>query len=302
MKPATLHIVIVLAMMLMAPFAFSQESFSAKASVDKNNILIGEPIQVSLEVHVPAGSNINWFQMDSIPHFEILDRGNIDSLMSGDQKILRQKLVITSFDSGSLFIPQLMVESGDRKLATDSIAVEVGYSAFDPKKDYHDIKDIINIENPYVKYLIWIISGISIGSLVALMYFLRKPVKLTQAKIEINSKLSPFDEAMQALEALKKENLLEQGQVKSYYTKLNDILRLFVQRKLQMSSLEKTNEELIIQLRYLNISQNQFSQLSSALRMSDFVKFAKYLPDRISNEQNFEIIESSVNLLNEIEQ
>ena len=87
-----------------------------------------------------------------------------------------------------------------------------------------------------------------------------------------------------------------------YYTKLNDILRLFVLRKLQMSSLEKTNEELIIQLRYLNISQNLFSRLSSALRMSDFVKFAKYLPDRISNEQNFDIIESSVNLLNEMEQ
>src|SRR5580765_928113 len=171
MKAATLHIFSVLVIMLMAPCAFSQDGFSAKASVDKNSILIGEPIQFSLEVHAPAGSNINWFQMDSIPHFDIIDRGSIDSFISGDQKILRQKLVITSFDSGSLFIPQFMLESGERKLTTDSIAVEVGYSVFDPKKDYHDIKDIINIENPYVKYLIWLISGITLVSLVALMYF-----------------------------------------------------------------------------------------------------------------------------------
>lgn len=302
MKPPTLHILFVLAMMMVVPCAFAQDGFTTKASVDRNSILIGEPIQFSLEVHAPVGSGINWFPLDSIAHFEIIDKGTLDSVVSGDEKIFHQKLVITSFDSGSRYIPQLILEAGNRKLATDSIAVEVGYSAFDPKKDYHDIKDIINIENPYVKYLIWIISGISLVSLAALIYFLGRPVTITPAKAEILSILSPYDEAMKSLEELKKEKLPEQGQVKLYYTKLNDILRLFVLRKLQMSSLEKTNEELIIQLRYLNISQNQFSQLSSALRMSDFVKFAKYLPDRISNEQNFDIIESSVNLLNEMEQ
>jgi hypothetical protein len=57
-----------------------------------------------------------------------------------------------------------------------------------------------------------------------------------------------------------------------------------------------------MQLRQVNISPHQFSQLASALRMSDFVKFAKYLPDQFSNEQNFEIIESSVNILNEFEE
>ena len=66
--------------------------------------------------------------------------------------------------------------------------------------------------------------------------------------------------------------------------------------------MEKTNEELIMQLRQVNISPHQFGQLSSALRMSDFVKFAKYLPDQFSNDQNFDIIESSVNILNEFEE
>ncbi|MFI5154538.1 MAG: hypothetical protein ACHQEM_00040 [Chitinophagales bacterium] len=301
MKPPTLHILFILAMMMVAPGASAQEGITTKASVDRNSILIGEPIQFSLEVHAPLGTEFNWFRLDSIPHFEIIDKGNLDSVVSGEQKIFHQKLVITSFDSGSLHIPQLMLEAGGRKQATDSIAVEVGYSSFDPKKDYHDIKDIINIENPYVKYLIWIISGMSLFSIAASVYFLRKSVPITQAKAEILSKLSPYDEAMKSLEVLKMENLPEQGQVKLYYTRLNDILRLFVLRKLQMSSLEKTNEEIIIQLRQLNISQNKFYQLSSALRMSDFVKFAKYLPDRISNEQNFDIIESSVNLLNKIE-
>ena len=106
---------------------------------------------------------------------------------------------------------------------------------------------------------------------------------------------------MKSMEELKKQKLPESGQTKLFYTKLNDILRLFVLRKLQIASLEKTNEELILQLRELNISREHFSHLAESLRMSDFVKFAKYLPAQNDNEQNFAIIESSIHILNKIE-
>ena len=71
-------------------------------------------------------------------------------------------------------------------------------------------------------------------------------------------------------------------------------------RRLQIASMAKTNEELIIQLKELNISRDQFSQMAQALRISDFVKFAKYLPGENDNEVNFNVIKSSVELLNEI--
>jgi hypothetical protein len=63
----------------------------------------------------------------------------------------------------------------------------------------------------------------------------------------------------------------------------------------------KTNEELILQLKQSDISKDQFSQLAQALRMSDFVKFAKYTPGTSDNEISFNIIKSSVDILNEIE-
>jgi len=72
-------------------------------------------------------------------------------------------------------------------------------------------------------------------------------------------------------------------------------------RKLRIASMVKTNEELIMQLKELNISREQFSHLAQALRMSDFVKFAKYVPGENENEQNFDIIKSSVEILNTIE-
>jgi len=40
-------------------------------------------------------------------------------------------------------------------------------------------------------------------------------------------------------------------------------------------------------------------QLKAALRMSDFVKFAKYVPGPFENETNLELIRSSIILINE---
>ena len=302
MKLSGSHIPILLFSLLHGLPGFSQDVLGPKATVDKNRILIGEPIQLNLEARVAAGSAILWFSIDSIPHFEWVDKGSLDSASIGDQMIYHQKLLITSFDSGRVFIPGLMMEIGGKQIYTDSIPVEVSYSPFDPNKDYHDIKDIINVENPFVKYVIWGIAVISLLSIAAVIYFAgRHPDQVIRTKAPVVM-LTPYEEARKALEELKKERLPEQGLVKLYYTRLNDILRIFVLHKLNMSSMEKTNEELIMQLRQINISPHQFSQLTSALRMSDFVKFAKYLPDKFSNEQNFEIIESSVNILNEFEE
>jgi hypothetical protein len=266
--------------------------------------MIGESIQLMIESSVPAGANINWFSLDSISHFEFIEKGNIDSADTTNGKIYRQHLIITSFDSGSRVIPPLELIVNNKKYFTDSIRIEVGFSKFDPQQDYHDIKDIVDIENPSVRYIIWFLIPFTIVSLGLLIYLLlkKKMVNIIIKEPERPfSKLSPYEEAVKSMEELKKQKLPESGQVKLFYTKLNDILRLFVLRKLQIASMEKTNEELILQLRQLDMSGEQFSHLAEALRMSDFVKFAKYLPGQNDNERNFEIIESSIQILNKIE-
>jgi hypothetical protein len=113
--------------------------------------------------------------------------------------------------------------------------------------------------------------------------------------------LSPYDEAMDALNDLKKKDLPESGQVKLYYTLLNDIFKKYILRKLQISSISKTNDELIMQLRNVNLPREKFSQLAESLRMSDFVKFAKYIPGQTDNDNCFNVIRSSIDIINEIE-
>jgi hypothetical protein len=59
-------------------------------------------------------------------------------------------------------------------------------------------------------------------------------------------------------------------------------------------SLQKTTADLILQLRDLHFSKEQFDKLSQALRLSDFVKFAKYVPTKDDDRNCFEEIKNSI--------
>src|SRR5258708_37266238 len=107
---------------------------------------------------------------------------------------------------------------------------------------------------------------------------------------------------MEQLELLEKQRLPENGSLKAYYSRLNDILRLFISRKLGIASLSETNEELIGQLRPLPVAPAQFDELTETLRMSDFVRFAKYQPGTADNQHHLRASRSSDGLLDQIGQ
>ena len=50
---------------------------------------------------------IRFFQLDSLPHFEFLNKQKIDTTNTGTGTVLSQVIRITSFDSGHWVIPSL---------------------------------------------------------------------------------------------------------------------------------------------------------------------------------------------------
>ncbi|MHA4807926.1 hypothetical protein ACX0G9_07460 [Flavitalea flava] len=279
----------------------AEPHLSVKAIVDKQQILIGQPIQLMLEVTVPPDASPVWPSLDSLPHFEWVEKGGVDSVFHPDEHLFRQHLIVTSFDSGAWAIPRLPFTVRSKTYFSDSVRIEVGYTKIDPNQDYHDIKDIIDIPNPFAKWIGWILALVTLCSLALVVWLVRKKKKENDAVQVAAPLLSPYEEAIKGLEELETQKLSENGKVKIYYTRLNDILRLFVLRKLGIASLVETNEELIGQLRKLPITTEQFTGLAETLRMSDFVKFAKYQPGIADNEHNWRVIRSSVELLNTIE-
>ena len=146
MKNYVYHIILLAGLCLGATIGKAQ--VLAKASVDKDQILIGEPIKLTLDVRVPMGQPVKWFALDTIPHFEFIDKGKSETNDDIDGKQFQQVLTITSFDSGQWVIPPMNITVGKRSYYTDSIVIDVGFAPYDLTKEYRDIKEIEEVAPP----------------------------------------------------------------------------------------------------------------------------------------------------------
>src|ERR1700743_732648 len=99
-----------------------------KATADRQKILIGEPIHLMLEATVPDNVPFSWPALDSLPHFEWVEKHDVDTTVRPGEKYYRQYLTVTSFDSGSWAIPRLPFLSGKKAVLTDSIRISVDYT------------------------------------------------------------------------------------------------------------------------------------------------------------------------------
>ena len=263
-------------------FSYSQNKIVIKANIDKNNILIGERIQLNLEADFPLHEPMRFFTIDSIPHFEILERNKMDTVDNNEGIKLSQSLTLTSFDSGHWVIPPLELP-GDKPMLTDSFPVNVGFSPFDPNQDYHDIKDIIDVQVEKKKEQNWYwYAAASVLLVAAIVYLL---IRKKKKPVPVAAPIDPYKEAKTELEKLKSEKLSS----KLFYTRLVDIFRLYIFRRKGIASLQKTTDDLVIQLKQLKLPEGDFNLLAQSLRMSDFVKFAKYEPDEQDKENSLKI-------------
>jgi len=297
MAKSLTYIVFLLTLLMGICPVWAQEIPTVKAAVDKNQILIGQPIRFTIDVKSPMTSSNQLPQFDSIPHFEIIEKDSPDSTISAVGASYHMEWKLTSFDSGTHVIPALAVTIGKQLYKTDSLHIEVTYGKVDTAQDYHDIKGIRDLENPDVKYIPWIVGAVAAISLFLFIWFIRKPPTVIGHRSTVNEEIirvTPMEEALSNLEKLKQMLKEDPSSVKKYYSGLTDTLRIFLNRQLGLVTMEKTSEELILSLSNLKMDRDLFSSLTEALRMGDFVKFAKYIPGPYENDNNWETIRNSI--------
>ena len=279
---ATLYIICVLSF----ANAYAQSNVRIKASVDRTSILIGERINLVYEADIPETQPIRFVSIDTIDHFEFIDRGKIDTTNTSTGTSLRQQFIITSFDSGQWLIPAYVIDG----IQTDSFLINVGFTPFDTSQAYHDIKGIIEIpveEEEKKNWIMWAVGGFLL--LVALIYiFVRKK----QPEIVVVPPVDPYTEAMKLLDSLGKRN---EQPAKDYYTRLTDIFRNYLARKKNISSMQKTTDDIVVQLEPLKLPPEQYKKLAQSLRLADFVKFAKFNPSAEDDQESFNIIKETIN-------
>lgn len=286
------------ALLLLFTCSLLHAQVSVRVSASRDSILIGEPVQLTVQAYTPLGQSVTWFAADTIPHFAFISKGRLDTAENMDGKKLSQSFTITSFDSGRLQIPPFEVIVAGQSYYSDSIAVNVYFAPFNPKDDYRDIKDIVITEDPFARYIPWIIAAVALVAAALIGWLVRRRPFGTAAVAPAAPEWSALEEARRALAQLETQ-ASQAGEEKWYYSTMNDILRNYLRRRFSLATFERTNEELILQVASLNIPRNNFNSLAQSLRMSDFVKFAKYRPSVEDNKHNLDIFRTSIEVLDQ---
>jgi len=86
------------------------------------------------------------------------------------------------------------------------------------------------------------------------------------------------------LDKLKSEKLWHTGRNKEFYTRMSDILRIYINRRFQIDSLEMTTGEILELFRRDKNTQSVYQNLKQILQLADLVKFAKLTPLENDNE------------------
>ena len=265
------------------------------ATLDSTTLFIGDQTDLHLRAIGEVGEQVTMPVLDKelIPGVEIVDRTIVDTLSLKDGRVqYDQYLTVTSFEDSLFYIAPLPFVSGDDTVWSDGLTLNV-VQPFE--MDTTDMA-ITDIKGVYKAPIWWwgifrwvllavLLAGVGVAGYYLITYLQRR--KLEEAGNEVVTEpLRPAEEvALEKLDAIKEKKIWQQGQVKEYYTQLTDVVREYIARRFEVSSVEQTSDETLRDIRpLLSERKDLYEQLRKMLTLADLVKFAKWSTTPDENE------------------
>ena len=278
--------------------AFSQES-PVSVKVDTAQIKIGEQIIYELLVETQPEKLVVFPENESFSPMEVVEALKIDTTRTESKFQLLKKYALTKFDSGHYVIPKQKIMVDGKSFFSDSILIEVNDVVVDTiKQKLYPIKPRMEIPQSFkLPDWVWWILGLLLLIGIGLFAFLRRKKK----KEEAEAKLPPYEQALVELEQLDRSALLENRELKEYYSQLASVVRKYLDGKVYDHALESTTGELIAFLEMkkeageLLLDRQTISELKIILQRADLAKFANTKPDVITAKSDRASAEKIIN-------
>ena len=265
------------------------------ATLDSTTLFIGDQTDLHLRATCEVGEQVAMPVLDKelIPGVEIVDRTIVDTLSLKDGRVqYDQYLTVTSFEDSLFYIAPLPFVSGDDTVWSDGLTLNV-VQPFEMDTTDMAITDIKGVYKAPIWWwgifrwvlLALLLAGVGVAGYYLITYLQRR--KLEEAGNEVVSEpLRPAEEvALEKLDAIKEKKIWQQGQVKEYHTQLTDVVREYIARRFEVSSVEQTSDETLRDIRpLLNERKDLYDQLRKMLTLADLVKFAKWSATPDENE------------------
>lgn len=272
--------------LLICSSAFAQSSL--KVSLDSAFLLMGRTTPLHVELITPEGANGQLI----IPKDSICDKVEILRLLDADtagvgggRVEIKQDIVLQSFDSGVYrFNPILYVANGET-IASNRLVLKVLPVDVDSLQTIHDYADVSDIDRSFIDYLpdfivdygLWILAVIIVLGLGAFVIYMMKKKKNPFAA-PAPKPVPPYEKAISELSRLRSEKLCEQGKEKEFYTRLTDILRIYLHGRFGVNAMEMTSTQIRHMLQSNEETKLSKENMEQVLETADFVKFAKVRP------------------------
>lgn len=265
-------------------------------SIDSAAILIGEQTVIHLTITTDKGRDI----IVPIPSdtlmtgVEVITLSKPDtSFIENDKLLIKQDVMITSFDSALYLLPPFVVIGQNDTVYSEQLALKVSTIPVDTSKpeEFADIKDTWKPPFVLADYYPCIFGTLFALLFICIIGYIAKRIRNKQSIIPFKKpepKLPPHEQAIKELEEIKQQKLWQQGRNKEYYTLITDALRKYIVDRFDINAMEMTSSEILDLLRKDEVAKPVFDNLKQVLMLADFVKFAKMnpLPDENNQSMN----------------
>jgi len=264
-----------LALLLSAPVP-ERSAVTTRLSVPRR-LTVGDRFELTLVVTGPKPSLVTGPLADSMGVFAV-GQERRRTAVRPDRIETTYRLGMAGFRPGTHRLPRFafLVHAGSQvdTLASDTASVTIASVLPDSMEDIHGLKPAEAFPNPWL----WIVPGIAL-LLPGLAWAARRLYRRLRRIQELaHAPLPPWEEALNALDALPWREWLEAGQVKRYYYALSEVLKRYIERRFEFGAAEQTTTEMLASMRIHKTPMRD--EVAKFFAGSDLVKYAKWLPPR----------------------
>jgi hypothetical protein len=259
------------------------------ASVD--TIRIGDRVRVSLTAVHPAGTRVEWPDMDDTEVWTLLDRRTEQHRLDDERMRSALRYTAVPFRLGVHPVAEGTVRflaEGEDPVEREipAVPVEVESSIADEDTGVQPVKPLLNWPERWPRWMV-VLAGI--GLLALLLGWLAGRFLSRSREPERAAPPPPAHEtALHALRVLWAKGYHQNGQGEPFFVELSAIVRRYLEDRLGLRALESTTEEFIrAAAGARTLTAEHQTLVGDILVQSDLVKFARARPDASAMQSAF---------------
>jgi hypothetical protein len=283
-------------LMLLCFCNVSTVGLSQKVStlLSKDKIVLGEQITLQVKVEgITKGDIQQDFSFpDTVNHIEILK----DSVEDINSSTILHTLTLTSFDSGYWQLPSFkLLLTDQRTLTSDSLRITVLPVDVSGMQDYHDIKDILEVQPENNWWVIASIILLGLVSLFSLLWFMNyKPVAAPEKIISPSDLQKLYTDLLKRIAELETSEVTTKAAVTSVFDEASRSTRNFIDKVYRQDTASLTTGEFMLNQKEKLSNTETGNNFFQFLRLADAVKFAKYLPPAEETKAVFPVLRNVI--------